>query len=106
MIILIFALGFIFASFCATVASSLTILVYTWNKHSSLRRNDQLCFISIALGTGLWAAMLSLLFEPLVQRINNFGLFSLLAFAILAGATPMAAFPGIYLFGGRRNKSR
>ena len=45
--------------------------------------------------------MLALLFEPLVARINNFGLFSVLLYGILAGATPIAAFPGIYLFGGK-----
>ena len=43
--------------------------------------------------------MLALLFEPLVQR--NTSLYDLLLYAILAGATPIAAFPGIYLFGGK-----
>jgi len=40
--------------------------------------------------------MLALLFEPLVQR--NTSLYDLLLYAILAGATPMAAFPAIYFF--------
>ena len=103
MIILLIVLGFIFASFCATLASSLAIIVFTWNSKQRLQRNTQLCFLSIVTGIGLWAAMLTLLFEPLVQTINNLGLFSLFIFAILAGATPMAALPGIYLFGGKRS---
>jgi len=103
MIILLIVLGFIFASFCATLASSLAILVFTWNSKRRLQRKALLCFLSTAMGIGLWLAMLALLFEPLVQTINNLGLFSLLIFAILAGATPMAALPGIYLFGGKRN---
>ena len=50
-------------------------------------------------------SMLALLFEPLVQGINDFPLFDLFTFAILAGAIPMAAFPGIYLFGGKISRS-
>ena len=103
MIILLIVLGFIFASFCATLASSLAILVFTWNSKPRFQRKALLCFLSTAMGIALWLAMLALLFEPLVQTINNLGLFSLFIFAILAGATPMAALPGIYLFGGKRN---
>ena len=103
MIIILIVLGFIFASFCATLASSLAILVFTWNSKQRLQRNFQLCFPSIVTGIGLWVAMLALLFEPLVQTINDLGLFSLFIYAILAGATPIAALPGIYLFGGKSN---
>ena len=88
------------------MASSIIILVFTWNAKPRLQRNDQLCFLAIALGAGLWLAMLALLFEPLIRLINNIGLFSLLRYAILAGATPMAAFPGVYFFGGKSNCSR
>ena len=106
MFVLILILAFIFVAFCGSVAFSIVILVFTWNAKSRLQRNNQLCFLSIALGAGLWLAMLALLFEPLVARINDFGLFSLLLYGILAGLTPMAAFPGIYLFGGKSNRSR
>jgi len=106
MIALNLFLVFIFAAFCGCVASSIAILVFTWNTQSRLPRNNQLCFLLIALGAGLWLAILAFLFEPLVQQINNTGLFSLLFYAILAGALPMAAFPGIYLFGGKSNRFR
>jgi hypothetical protein len=86
------------------VASSIAILVFTWNTQSRLQKNNRLCFLSMALGAGLWLAMLALLFEPLVQR--NTSLYDLLLYAILAGATPMAAFPAIYFFVGKRKRSR
>ena len=106
MIVVLIILGFAFASFCATLASSLAILAITWNVKSRLKRNNLLCFLSIVLGVGLWVAILNLLFEPLVNNAAIGAFISLIAYAILAGATPMAAFPGIYLFGGKSNRSR
>jgi len=108
MIILLLILGFIFASFCGSLASSIAILVITWNTKSRLQKNAQLCFLSIVLGVGLWVAILNLLFEPLVQRPSptEAGYLKLFIYAILAGATPMAAFPGIYLFGGKSIRPR
>ena len=106
MIILLLILGFIFASFCGSLASSIAILVITWNTKSRLQKNAQLCFLSIVLGVGLWVAILNLLFEPLVNDAAIGAFISLIAYAILAGSTPIAALPGIYLFGGKSNRSR
>lgn len=52
-------LAFVFVVFCGCVASSIAILVFTWNAQPRLQRNDQLCFLSIALGAGLWLVMAS-----------------------------------------------
>ena len=106
MIVQLLILGFIFASFCGSLASSIAILVLTWNTKARLQTNVQICLLSIVLGAGLWVAMLALLFEPLVQRPTEAGLLKLFIYAILAGATPMTAFPGIYLFGGKGIRPR
>ena len=106
MIVVLIILGFAFASFCGSLGSSIAILVFTWNTKSRLQKNDQLCFLSIILGIGLWVAILNLLFDPLVNDAAIGAFISLIAYATLAGATPIAALPGIYLFGGKSNRSR
>ena len=97
--ILIFLL--IVVGFCVTLATSLLILYLGWRVGPRFRKDAVFCFLMIVFGVSLWVVVLSLLFDPMVGTGADFVLW--LVYSGLVGAAPLAAFPGLFLYGsGKR----
>ena len=97
--ILIFLLMVV--GFCVTLATSLLILYLGWRVGPWFRNDAVFCFLMIVFGVSLWVVVLSLLFDPMVGTGADFVLW--LIYSALVGATPLAAFPGLFLCGsGKR----
>lgn len=94
-IILIFLLMLV--SFCISLATSVLILYLGWRMGPRLGKDNVFCFLSIVLGVFIWVVLLSLLFNPMVEIGVDFVLW--LIYSALVGATPLAAFPGIFFYG-------
>ena len=65
--------------------------------------SERCCFLlpDDRFGVSLWVVVLSLLFDPMVGTGADFVLW--LIYSALVGATPLAAFPGLFLYGsGKR----
>ena len=88
------------ASFCAGLAASMTVLYWVWRIGPKQSKDDIFCFLSIALGVYLWVVLISVLFDPMLGSSNN--TLYLYLYSALIGATPLAACPGLFLFGPRK----
>ena len=92
--ILIFLLMVV--SFCVSLATSLLILYLGWCVGPRFRKDAVFCFLLIVSGVSLWVVVLLLLFDPMVGTGADFVLW--LVYSALVGATPLAAFPGFFLY--------
>lgn len=102
MFVLLVFLILLLAIFVASLATSILLLCMGWRIGPALRKDSIFCFLSIVLGVFLWVVVLSVLFDPMFARADNpiYYVF----YTAAAGATPFAAFPGIVLFSGKKNK--
>ena len=86
---------------CVTLATSLLSVYLGWRVGPWFRNDAVFCFLMIVFGVSLWVVVLSLLFGPMVGTGTDFVLW--LIYSALVGATPLAAFPGLFLCGsGKR----
>ena len=69
-----------------------------------LKKNNIFCFLSMVVGVFVWVGLLALLFDPVRKWPPNE--IHMMIYSAAAGATPLAAFPGIVLFSGNRKPSR
>lgn len=101
--ILVLYIFLLSVSFFVGLAISIVSLYAAWAMGPKLKKNNALCCLMIALATSLWVVMLSQLFDPMFEAGPN-GL-DWFVYAALVGVSPVAAFPGIYLCGGKKKKS-
>lgn len=102
MFVLLILLFLLLVLFVASLATSILLLYMGWRIGPVLRKDSIFCFLTIVLGVFVWVVVLSVLFDPMFARADNpiYYVF----YAAAAGATPFAAFPGIVLFSGKKNK--
>ena len=98
-------LVFLLVTFCASVAISIAALFLAWRMGPKKKKDSIACFLSIVLVSSLWVFMLSKLYYPLWQDGTIGDWYTSIIYAILVGATPASALPGIYLFAGKRRRS-
>ena len=96
MIIFFIVLLFIFIG-CIT--TSMLLLYIGWLIGPKWRKDNIFCFLSIILGVYFWVFMLSVLYDP-AWGSGDLTIYAL--YTATAGATPLAAFPGVLLFNGKR----
>ncbi len=84
---------------------SILSLFLGWRFGPMLSKNIPICVLGIAFGVFLWIAMVLPLFEVSISanNLDDFGRF--LLYILLFGATPLAAFPALFLFGPSKKSS-
>ena len=102
LLVLLLLLFLLLVLFVASLVVSVLMLYMGWRVGPVLRKDSIFCFLSIVLGVFLWVVVLSVLFEPMFARADN--PICYVFYTAAAGATPFAAFPGIVLFSGKKNK--
>ena len=84
---------------------SMFSLFWGWRNGPKLSKNIPICVLGIAFGVFLWTVMVLPLFEVSVNANNLDDFEGLLLYMVLYGATPLAAFPALFLFGPRKKSS-
>ena len=96
---------FLLVTFCTSLVTSIVALCLAWRMGPKKKKDSIACFLSIVLASFLWVFMLSKLYYPLWQDGTIGDWYTSIVYAILVGATPASALPGIYLFAGKRRRS-
>ena len=76
-----------------------------WRIGPKRNKNNVICFLGIALGVSLWIVMLLPLFEVSISANNLDDFERFLLYLVLFGATPLAAFPALFLFGPGKKRN-
>ena len=97
-LVVIIYLWLLSVSFFVGLAISVVALYAAWGMGPKLQRSNVLCCLVIVFVTFFWVVMLSQLFDPVLEAGPN--ALDWFVYAALLGATPLAAFPGIWLYGG------
>mgnify|MGYP004380099321 FL=1 len=87
------------AVFIGSITTSTLLLYIGWRVEPKWRKDNIFCFLSIVLGVYLWVIILSALYDP-AWGSADLTIYAL--YTAAAGVTPLAAFPGILLFSGKR----
>ena len=105
---LIILLPFMLAAFFGGLFLSVLVLSWAWrmapvcNSPFGVTANAIVCFLGIVLGVFLWISV----FLPWLKGVSEWDWILLILLDLsLIGATPLAAFPAILLYGAGR-KSR
>ena len=101
-LVVIIYLWLLLISFCVGFALSVVALYVAWGMGPRLQKSNVLCCLAIVVASSLWVVMLSQLFDPVLQAGPN--ALDWFIYAALLGATPIAAFPGICLYGGKKSR--
>ena len=84
---------------------SMFSLFWGWRNGPKLSKNIHICVLGIAFGIFLWIAIVLPLFEVSFGANNLDELDKFLVYIVLFGATPLAAFPALFLFGPGKKSS-
>ena len=96
----VFMLPPLLFALCSGFWCSVFALYIGWTLGPKLNQNNEICFLGIALGVFLWISLfLPLLNEQNCSANNCSDYPKLLMYMSLVGATPLAAFPAILLYG-------
>ena len=87
------------------VVARLACSSWGWRNGAKLSNNIPICVLGIAFGVFLWTVMVLPLFEVSVSANNLDDFEGLLLYMVLYGATPLAAFPALFLFGPGKKSS-
>ena len=103
----IFVLTPLLFALCAGFWCSIFALYIGWCSGPKLNQNNVICFLGIAIGVFLWISLfLPLLNEQNCSANNCSDYSNLLMYVSLVGATPLAAFPAIFLYGpGKKQRN-
>ena len=93
-------------SFGSGVVISLLSLYLGWRTGPRISKNNLVCFLGAALGVFLWVTLLLSFADISLTADNLEKLPTFLLSLVLIGATPLAAFPAILLYGGSGKKVR
>ena len=96
----VFVLPPLLFAFCAGFWSSAFVLYIGWSSGPKLNQNNVLCFLGSALGVCLWLSRFLQLLNDQSCAANNCDDFQdIFMYLSLVGATPIGAFPALFLFG-------
>ena len=95
----------IFLALLLGLSVSILSLFLGWRFGPKLSKNVPICVLSIAFGVFLWIVMVLPLFEVSVSANNLDDFERYLLYMMLFGATPLAAFPALFLFGPGKKSS-
>ena len=84
---------------------SIFSLFWGWRNGPKLSKNIPICVLGIAFGVCLWSVMVLPLFEVSISANNLDDFERFLLYMVLFGATPLAAFPALFLFGPGKKSS-
>ncbi len=93
-------------AFGSGVIFSLSCLYLVWRRVPKRSKNNLACFLVAVLGIFLWIALLLPLTATSVSANNLDELPRFLLSVVLVGATPLAALPAVFLYGGSGKKAR
>lgn len=93
-------------AFGSGVIFSLSCLYLGWRWWPKRSKNNLACFLVAVLGIFLWIALLLPLTATSVSANNLDELPRFLLSVVLVGATPLAALPAVFLYGGSGKKAR
>ncbi len=93
-------------AFGSGVIFSLSCLYLVWRRGPKRSKNNLACFLVAVLGIFLWIALLLPLTATSVSANNLDELPRFLLSVVLVGATPLAALPAVFLYGGSGKKAR
>ena len=96
----------ILGAFGSGVVISLFSLYLGWRMGPRLSKNNFICFLVAALGVFLWVTLLLPFTTTSVSANNLDELPRFLLSVLLVGATPLAGFPAILLYGGSGKTAR
>ena len=101
----VFILPPLLFALCTGFSCSAFALYIGWSFGPIVNQNNVICFLGIALGVSLWIVMLLPLFEVSISANNLDDLERFLLYLVLFGATPLAAFPALFLFGPGKKRN-
>ena len=101
----VFILPPLLFALCTGFSCSVFALYIGWSFGPIVNQNNVICFLGIALGVSLWIVMLLPLFEVSISANNLEDLERFLLYLVLFGATPLAAFPALFLFGPGKKRN-